>query len=187
LRRRRKQPNISEEEKWKEVYQILFPMDFEGSLPSPCMTNYFYSILSLPADLKLDYAKKSSSDSVDAAVSSYEQYLEAELPPLVLSELNRSLKEENTIMDDKTKNKLIDIIKICQAQLKLKFQRTEAAVCLEAENNQTNSSSSNLQDFSTVSYNGTLSDNAFPDCDMPNPFSILTQPFLGAPISTTPL
>jgi hypothetical protein len=36
LRRRKRPPNQTEEDKWFEMYRILFPEDEQDSLPSPC-------------------------------------------------------------------------------------------------------------------------------------------------------
>jgi len=36
LKKKRKLPNLTEEQKWKDMFMILFPEDAESTIPSPC-------------------------------------------------------------------------------------------------------------------------------------------------------
>jgi hypothetical protein len=37
LRSRKRDPTVrTEGDRWRKVYRILFPLDFEDSIPSPC-------------------------------------------------------------------------------------------------------------------------------------------------------
>jgi hypothetical protein len=53
LRSRKKSPTeSSEEDKWRDVYRILFPFDDESIMPSPCQQR---SIISMECTLNTDF------------------------------------------------------------------------------------------------------------------------------------
>lgn len=40
LKARKKNPNVSETDKWKEMYRVIFPEDDEKDMPSPCKSSF---------------------------------------------------------------------------------------------------------------------------------------------------
>lgn len=103
--RKKAKPELSEEDKWKEMYRILFPDDDESSIPYPY----------LDCDWEKIYQKGRVSGSNE--VARYEQFLRRELPAAVRRELEVAAEAELTPMEERLKSRLIDIVRDVQLQL----------------------------------------------------------------------
>lgn len=95
---------LTEEEKWKAVWQILFPNETEDDIPSP------YCGSSSPITLN-------SPDSRELA--HFEHFSRRELPKLVRRSLEIAVAEDVQLrmLEDRLKNQLVDIIRNCQTQV----------------------------------------------------------------------
>ncbi|ORY10733.1 hypothetical protein BCR34DRAFT_485248 [Clohesyomyces aquaticus] len=105
LRSRKKiQPEPSEEDKWKEMYRVLFPDDDEALMPSPYM-NYNWE--------RVYQRRKPASDEL----ARYEQFLRRELPPAVRRELESAVERQFSPLEESLKSQLIEIVRDLQLRL----------------------------------------------------------------------
>ncbi|KAF4633012.1 hypothetical protein G7Y89_g5111 [Cudoniella acicularis] len=140
LRSRKKpKPNLNDEDKWKEVYRILFP---DEEVPSP----YF--------DFAQDEAARSpgSQDLVN-----YEEFIRRELPPMVQANIEEVFRREMHPVEASLIANLVDTIQECRGALFRKYleqigrpqhQDMSASVASNALNNEViNESSPHLNQF----------------------------------------
>ncbi|PSN74263.1 hypothetical protein BS50DRAFT_11989 [Corynespora cassiicola Philippines] len=103
----------SEEEKWKIVYRILFPDDNETDMPCPY----------------IEY--QPSNTSVETSnIARFQEFSRLELPRLVRRTLEVAIEREAQPLEDKLKDRFVDIVRECQSQLITMFQG--AGVSLDA-------------------------------------------------------
>jgi hypothetical protein len=96
----------TEDEKWKSVYRILFPDDAEADIPTPY----------------IDYQPCIGHLVESSHVMRFQQFSRLELPRLVRRNLEAVVEQEAQPLEEKLKERLVDIVKECQTQLVAMFQ-----------------------------------------------------------------
>jgi hypothetical protein len=95
--RKKEQPNMTEDDKWRKVYMILFPNDDYGKMPSPCKGTLLFRMQTMElltlVDYDEDYVKTSGDTTADAELSRYEAFLQQELPSSIRRELDARVEE----------------------------------------------------------------------------------------------
>lgn len=153
--KKRVPPNTTEEQRWNEVYLILFPEE-TGVLPSPCKfvftsqrsstlpcgahprnaaidchTNMRLSVYEdEQSETRLPESSKQpdASDSWLCSVSEYERYLSQSLPPRVQRELEREVQREFGFVGDAAQTrKVVDMVQKLQLRLFRQFESERAA------------------------------------------------------------
>ncbi|KAI1502347.1 hypothetical protein F5X99DRAFT_158860 [Biscogniauxia marginata] len=112
-----------EDEKWVDVYCVLFPNDDILDIPTPY---YEYSNERNKTPGRRHPQNGPTEDMVD--LSAYQAYLEAELPHSLQRELERELEIELDISDDDAKNHAIKLIREFQPKLLRNFLQTQPQV-----------------------------------------------------------
>ncbi|KAL2008441.1 hypothetical protein VTN00DRAFT_6635 [Thermoascus crustaceus] len=100
--RKRSSLKQSEEDRWREVYRILFPDDLPSSIPSP-----YY-------DYDLAFKQLSAKSPESAAFTRHEEFLSRELPREVRRELELATERELEPIEERLKGRLVDIVRTCQ-------------------------------------------------------------------------
>ncbi|KAI1324107.1 hypothetical protein F5Y16DRAFT_315966 [Xylariaceae sp. FL0255] len=98
--------NMSEPQKWRRVYLILFPGTLESDIPSP-----YYEFKTIrdpghPIDLMIEY----------------EEYLERELPPFVRQQLDVLVDNALNPLEETLRGQLVDIVRNAQVELYRRFR-----------------------------------------------------------------
>ncbi|KAK0660058.1 hypothetical protein QBC41DRAFT_43970 [Cercophora samala] len=108
LRSRKKaQPNMTDEDKWVEIYMILFPDDDPDSVPTP-----YYD------DQDDDTATPASGlGSGSSDLEDYASFLRREMPTLVRRELEVLFRNESRDVEDRLRSKVEDIMVGLQPKL----------------------------------------------------------------------
>jgi hypothetical protein len=96
----------TEDEKWKSVYRILFPEDSDTDIPTPY----------------IEYQPCTGEVAEPSHVLRFQQFSRLELPRLVRRTLEAVVEQEAQPLEDKLKDRLVDIVKECQTQLFAMFQ-----------------------------------------------------------------
>lgn len=104
--KKRSQTYLTEEEKWKAVYRILFPDDRDEDMPTPY----------------IEYQPCIGQAAETSNITSFQEFSRLELPRLVRRTLEVVVEQEAQPFEDKLKERLVDIVKECQAQLVSTFQ-----------------------------------------------------------------
>ncbi|KAF2736281.1 hypothetical protein EJ04DRAFT_551355 [Polyplosphaeria fusca] len=100
--KKRSQVHLSEEDKWNVVYKILFPDDDEAEMPSPY----------------IEYQPPGAvAPQGETNITRFHEFSRLELPRLVRRTLETVVEEEAQPLEDKLKDRLVDIVKECQTQL----------------------------------------------------------------------
>ncbi|KAF6816565.1 hypothetical protein CSOJ01_02947 [Colletotrichum sojae] len=94
---------LTEAEKWTQVYKILFPDVREREIPSPYYT----------------------TEDAQTTLGGYEDYLRRELPPLVRRQLEREVERELSFVEEGMKHKVIEIARNLQLALFRGYQQLE--------------------------------------------------------------
>jgi hypothetical protein len=131
LRSRKKvHPNQTEEDRWKEIYRLLFP---NQEIPSPCKSRLLFAE-NITYRLDFEHVQEEHSSSPDSQdLANYEQYLRDELPPLVRSNIENVFRREQRPVEASLIASLVDTIQDCQDRLfGLYWERLEASRNLEA-------------------------------------------------------
>ncbi|GKT66266.1 hypothetical protein ColTof4_02990 [Colletotrichum tofieldiae] len=153
---------LTEAEKWRQMYSILFPDVREREIPSP-----YYN-----------------TEDADTSLGGYEDYLRRELPPLVRRQLEREVERELSFVEEGMKQKVIDIARNLQLTLFKGYQQLEnqergaqGPPGVDASDSRTDGSSFSAPDTSpsTMTTSGTtpeipdpleiFSDHIIPDFD----------------------
>ncbi|KUI56668.1 putative serine/threonine-protein kinase tsuA [Cytospora mali] len=119
--KKRVPPNTTEEQRWYEVYMVLFPGEQADALPAP-----FYEDEALGMQNSVDGSSKqdSASDTWLCKTSEYEQYLSRGLPPRVQRELEREVQREFGFVGDAAQTrKVVDMVQKLQLRLFRQFER----------------------------------------------------------------
>ncbi|TDZ40484.1 hypothetical protein C8035_v004144 [Colletotrichum spinosum] len=95
---------LTEAEKWKQVYAIVFPDVREREIPSP-----YYS-----------------TEDAQTALGGYEDYLRRELPTLVRRQLEQEVERELSFVEEGMKQKVIEIARNLQLALFKGYQQLES-------------------------------------------------------------
>ncbi|KAF2469800.1 uncharacterized protein BDR25DRAFT_227736, partial [Lindgomyces ingoldianus] len=90
---------LTEEDKWKGVYRILFPDDNEENMPSPY----------------IDYRVSSENtlQGESSNITRFQEFSRLELPRLVRRTLEIVVEQEAQPLEEKLKDRLVDIVKEC--------------------------------------------------------------------------
>ncbi|KAK1457718.1 hypothetical protein CMEL01_15701 [Colletotrichum melonis] len=94
---------LTEAEKWIQVYRILFPDVREREIPSPYH----------------------NAEDAEKNLGGYEDYLRRELPPLVRRQLEKEVERELSFVEEGMKQKVIDIARNLQLTLFKGYQQLE--------------------------------------------------------------
>ncbi|KAH8599425.1 hypothetical protein B0O99DRAFT_613860 [Bisporella sp. PMI_857] len=125
LRSRKKiNPKDTEENRWNEIYKLLFPQE---AVPSPYFEPFQQEIWRSPESQELE---------------NYEAFARAELPRLVRADLEELLRQEMQHVEAKMLVKLVDVVQECQSRVfRLYFEKRMGEKCgsqqLEQQNNAT--------------------------------------------------
>ncbi|PSN74914.1 hypothetical protein BS50DRAFT_615700 [Corynespora cassiicola Philippines] len=109
--RKRCPPEQNEEEKWRDMYRILFPSDDPASMPSPYVDE----------DWQRNYKRKATPED---EMARYEEFLRRELPPAVRYELECAVEKEFSNLEETLKSQLVDIVRDLQLQLFQSYTRS---------------------------------------------------------------
>lgn len=105
--RKKSHPGQTDEERWKDIYKLLFPNE---AVPSP----YFEAV---QAD------RPASPDSRDLA--DYEDYIRRELPRLVRSNIEEVVRRETQPLEAALIGSLVGIIQDCQDRVFRAYRETQ--------------------------------------------------------------
>jgi len=97
----------SEEDKWKTVYRILFPDDADADMPSPYIEYH---------------APNTYAPGEQSNIAQFQEFSRLELPRLVRRTLEAAVEQEAQPLEEKLKERLVDIVEECQSQLISMFQ-----------------------------------------------------------------
>ncbi|RYO42753.1 hypothetical protein AA0111_g398 [Alternaria arborescens] len=100
------QMHHSEIEKWKAVYRILFPDDNDADMPSPY----------------IEYKRNTANAAESSNSARFQEFSRLELPRLVRRTLESIVEHEAQPLEDRLKERLVDIVRQCQMQLETMFQ-----------------------------------------------------------------
>ncbi|KAK7746438.1 hypothetical protein SLS53_002397 [Cytospora paraplurivora] len=123
--KKRVPPSTTDEQRWNEVYLVLFPRARAGALPTP-----FYEDEPLDAHNHAEESSKqdSANDTWLCSTSEYERYLSQSLPPRVQRELEREIQRDFGFVGDAAQTrKVVDMVQKLQLQLFRKFERDSGA------------------------------------------------------------
>jgi len=109
--KKKSQTYQSEEEKWKTVYRVLFPDDGETDIPTPY----------------IEYQPCTGQTAEPSTVVRFQEFSRLELPRLVRRTLEAVVEQEAQPLEDKMKERLVDIVKECQSQLLSMFHTVSGA------------------------------------------------------------
>jgi hypothetical protein len=104
--KKKSQTYQSEEEKWKSVYRVLFQDDGEADIPTPY----------------IEYQPCTGQTAEPSNIVRFQEFARLELPRLVRRTLEAVVEQEAQPLEDKMKERLVDIVKECQTQLLSMFQ-----------------------------------------------------------------
>ncbi|PSR97611.1 hypothetical protein BD289DRAFT_425290 [Coniella lustricola] len=123
--KKRVPPNTTEEQRWNEVYMVLFPDATPESLPTP----FYEDDAAEPRPTADSLSSKLNNDSPDGiswscSPSDYEQYLSRSLPPRVQRELERQVQQDFGFFgDDAQTKRMVDIAQKLQLRMFKAFQK----------------------------------------------------------------
>jgi hypothetical protein len=120
--RKRKKTTLSEEDKWKEMYRILFPDDSDEDIPSPCeflLSDFLILFHRANAVFFIVYSilAISSPPSWPDQLAAYERYLSRELPRLIRTRLDTVFAGSAAPLEDQLRSQLVDLVRNCQSEL----------------------------------------------------------------------
>ncbi|KAH6655829.1 hypothetical protein BKA67DRAFT_250466 [Truncatella angustata] len=101
---------MSEPQKWRRVFLILFPKTNETEIPSP------YYEFKMPADL---------GHPLDP-LTEYENFLQRELPTRVRQQLEGRIKQDMDHMEEAMRGQLVDIVRDMQLEIFRTFMDSKA-------------------------------------------------------------
>lgn len=119
--RRRSQSGQTENEKWIEVYKILFPKDDHSKIPSP-----FY-------EYQLGIPPESLPSPTSDTIARFEDLCQRELPGIMRSKLELIIDEELQRISERIKSRVPEIVRSSQEEFLQRFQRHEPASSNVAE------------------------------------------------------
>jgi len=95
--RKKSRPNMTEEERWTEIYMILFPEDETGTLPSPCKCSHRHSKPQPSSFCLVVYDTISQGAEAGApgiGLKDYSAFLDQEMPLVVHQELETAFQND---------------------------------------------------------------------------------------------
>ncbi|KAF1844455.1 uncharacterized protein K460DRAFT_397545 [Cucurbitaria berberidis CBS 394.84] len=148
--KKRSQQYQSEEDKWKGVYRILFPDDIEADIPSAY----------------IEYQPCTRQTPEPSDITQFQEFTRLELPRLVRRTLEIVVEQEAQPLEDKLKERLVDIVKECQSQLVNMFQAASGPVPMTltppndaVQHSNTHNALSVFEGFDTLPYHNELGSN----------------------------
>lgn len=121
LRSRKKTHSTqSQEDRWKAIYRILFPLEI---IPSPCKSSGFRASRVPGFDSKLNFIDfeplhEEATESPGAIqLSDYEEYSRRELPRIFRGALEEAVNQETEPIAERLRNQLINMIQECQERV----------------------------------------------------------------------
>ncbi|KAF3760959.1 hypothetical protein M406DRAFT_343103 [Cryphonectria parasitica EP155] len=123
--KKRVPPNTTEEQRWNEVYMVLFPDSGLDSLPTP----FYEDDQTDPRNATETSLFTKFNDSPDGdawfcSPSDYEQYLSRSLPQRVQRELERQIQKDFGFFGDETQTRrVVDMVQKLQLRLFRQFQQ----------------------------------------------------------------
>ncbi|KAK4209627.1 hypothetical protein QBC37DRAFT_430117 [Rhypophila decipiens] len=106
LRSRKKaQPCMTDEDKWREIYMILFPDDDQDSIPSP-----YYD------DMDIN-EREEGGGGAETALEDYATFVRREMPTLVRRELEVLFEDEFKDIDERLRPRVAKIVLELQPKL----------------------------------------------------------------------
>ncbi|KAM5362064.1 hypothetical protein ACJZ2D_012731 [Fusarium nematophilum] len=99
--RKRANPELSETEKWKRVFQILFPHVLDDDIPSPCKST----------QLEGEGKECNHRDSESDYLARCEEYMVREVPQRLRQALGRELDRDLNIVEESLRRKAGDWVK----------------------------------------------------------------------------
>ncbi|KAE9363847.1 hypothetical protein N431DRAFT_356502 [Stipitochalara longipes BDJ] len=123
LKSKKKKPNQTEAERWKDIYRLLFPNDI---IPDP----HFEAV---QEDIVL------SPDS--RALENYEDYCRQELPRVFRSELEAIIQAESEPIEERIRNRITNLIRDCQDQVFSSYRSSAGTIARTPSSNSTGSHS----------------------------------------------
>lgn len=128
------QMHHSEIEKWKAVYRILFPDDHDADMPSPCKLHHSSSLdAQMLIDEDIEYKRNTASAAESSSSTRFQEFSRLELPRLVRRTLESIIEHEAQPLEDRLKERLVDIVRQCQMQLETMFQTAAGSSNTRAE------------------------------------------------------
>ncbi|KAJ4410962.1 hypothetical protein N0V82_009113 [Gnomoniopsis sp. IMI 355080] len=123
--KKRVPPDTTEEQRWVEVYMVLFPDADANSLPTP----FYEDEASETRQTKEQSSKlEEATPNWFCSPSDYEQYLTRSLPPRVQRELERQIQREFGFFgDDNQTCRVIDMVQKLQLRLFKQFEQERTA------------------------------------------------------------
>ncbi|KAF2432132.1 hypothetical protein EJ08DRAFT_586146, partial [Tothia fuscella] len=103
MRSRKRPPGVTEQDRWVEMYQVLFSSDPESSIPSP-----YY-------EAETTEEKHLSTGSEEFA--RYQEYSRTELPRLVQQNILAWVQQRSATLEEDLKSGLPDLVRNCQEVL----------------------------------------------------------------------
>jgi hypothetical protein len=114
--RKRLGRELSEDDKWRRVFKILFPHVLDDDIPSPCKfisSEYWETIILITA--VYEYDQTSQRDNCQRSESDYlaqcEDYMVREVPQRLRQALGRELDRDLTIVEESLRRKAGDWVK----------------------------------------------------------------------------
>jgi hypothetical protein len=115
---------MTDEDKWREIYMILFPDDEKSAIPPPCKTAH----PSMPSILRTmfvtkpsDYESENGGGNQDLGcpgeLEDYATFIRREMPTLVRRELETLFREEFQDVEERVRPRIADIVLNLQPRL----------------------------------------------------------------------
>lgn len=110
---------MTDEEKWREIYRVLFPDDDESAIPSPC--KFSTPVDTQAANQFADYSE-SDGDSGSGSLNSgeledYATFIRREMPTLVRRELETLFQDEFQDVEERLRPRIAEIVLNLQPRL----------------------------------------------------------------------
>jgi hypothetical protein len=119
LRSRKKtHADMTDEDKWREIYLILFPDDDQSTVPSPC--ECFPRPPGPAADADLDYSEEDAQGErgqPSGELEDYATFVRREMPTLVRRELEVLFQDEFQDVEDHLRPRVAEIVLSLQPRL----------------------------------------------------------------------
>jgi hypothetical protein len=130
LRSRKKASrNQGDEDRWKDIYKLLFPNE---KVPSPCKLPLFLAGLTSDGNTneKPDFEPPQENTPISPEsrdLANYEEYARRELPRLVQSSIEEIVRRDLQPLEASLIGNLVGIVQDCQDRLFRSYRETRAA------------------------------------------------------------
>ena len=130
LKRKRKHAG-SEEDKWKDMYRVLFPDDDEADMPSPCECSPRRDPRQKKKKNVLTFPDHEDAQGLEwearrvREFHEYERYLRRELPRSVRQRLEIAASQISGPLENALRAQLVDIVRDCQSRVFQQYRGAE--------------------------------------------------------------